>query len=128
MINWRVFKRNQSGLNLIEVLVAEVLVGIVVVGLLVAVANSYRILLFTNAREKAKNFAEYQMEYIQSIPYSDSYGDGHPSPVPDEYQGFNVDIDVTPNAADNTKQFIMITISGHRVTFTLSDYKVAYAY
>ena len=112
---------NQSGFTLIEVLIAEALMGVVIVALLVTLANSYKIIRFSDSRETAKNFAEYQMEVIKHLPYASSY---NPIATPSAYTGYSASISVTPLLP--RKQLITVTISSNDETYTLSDYKVDY--
>jgi Tfp pilus assembly protein PilV len=124
---------NQKGVTLIEVLIAEALMGIVVIALLVVLANAYRFNSFTDARETAKNFAEYEMQYLKSsrIGFNSVLTGTNGSTTytlasqPAVFNSYNATITQVRTLQTN-EQLITVTITGPGVTYSLSGYKVTY--
>ncbi len=116
-------RRNQSGLTLIETLIAVAIVGITAVIFINSMSTSSRIVVSVDENETAKNLAEYQMEYIKNQEYSSSY---EPATIPDSYVGYAANITVgTVPSRDGNIQKITVTISHHDSNVTsLEGYKV----
>jgi len=125
---------NQRGFTLIEVLIALALMSIVVVAVLVALNNAYGFTSKTDAHEMATNLAEYEMRYVKDNsvtfnPNATSYAAIYPSGS--AYDGFTATIAVSqvPEVnADKNEQLIEVTVTGHKVTYTLQGYKVNFSY
>ena len=62
--------RREHGFTLLEVLLAILILSIISIGLVASLGGASKSLLFTDTRETARNFAQYQMEYIKTLPYS----------------------------------------------------------
>ena len=117
--------KSRTGFSLIEVIVAVALLAMVGIGLLSTLGDATKILFKADVRETARDLAQAQMEYIQSLPYSDSY---FSSPkIDSEYPGFHtIPTPAVSQVADGL-QNISITVqheSAPTPLFTLQGRKV----
>jgi Tfp pilus assembly protein PilV len=67
------FKVNQSGLVLIETLIAFGVLSLVILGLLSGLMTSSKATITAREQAIAESLARSQLEYIKSLPYSSSY-------------------------------------------------------
>lgn len=63
--------REQTGLNLIEVLVAVALLGAIGTVFLTALGSVYKNVEITEEKQQAEALARSQLEYIKHLPYSE---------------------------------------------------------
>ena len=85
--------RQESGVSLLEVLVALALLGIVAVAFLSGSGTATRSAMVADEQATAESLARSQMEYIKSLEYSAEYT---PAAVPDggDYAGYTASIEV----------------------------------
>ena len=105
--------KEESGVSLIEVVIAIGIISILVVGFLAALRGGMQILSFTDERQTAVSLAESQMESVKMEPFLTSYT---PVPVPteSEYAGYSVNITAASvSTRDTYIQDVKITVS-HR--------------
>jgi prepilin-type N-terminal cleavage/methylation domain-containing protein len=114
--------RDEKGFTLIEVLAAIVITAILSLSIYMAISTSTKVLVLTNKQETAKDFAASDMEYIRSLPYSDTYTLPTPSLA---YTNYSQSVLVT--FLRTNEQRIDITITwGGKTVFTLTDFRVNY--
>jgi prepilin-type N-terminal cleavage/methylation domain-containing protein len=119
----------ESGFSLIEVLISLALLGLVAGGLLGGLSVASRGVSLADARETAKNLAEYQIEYIRGQGFISSRTDQSdpyqvPSPLPSEYAGYQASI-LVAGLYDDNSQKITVTVSRYsQVLFSLESYRV----
>ena len=126
-INWK----SQKGFTLVEILVAVALLSIIGVGLLTALGSASKVLLKADSRETARDLAQAQMEYLQSVPYEedgsypikDENGD-ELDDIDAEYPGFFSKITADPVTEKPGLQKITVVVQGGDGEFTLEGYKV----
>jgi prepilin-type N-terminal cleavage/methylation domain-containing protein len=99
--------KSEKGFTLIGVVIAIALVGIIAAAFLGGLANASKALFTTDTHATGNNLAESQMEYVKKQPYATAY---IPAPIPSEYVGYSVTIDVTP-LEDGNIQKITVTVS-----------------
>ena len=115
--------RRESGLTLIEMLVALTILGITAVAFSNGLNSASAITFSEDQRESAKNLAEIQMEYAKDQYYAASYD---PAPIPDEYQFYSANISVgylDSRDGNIQKITVIIKFQDHEVT-RLEGYKV----
>ena len=122
-ILFRVTKRlkgNETGVTLIETLVALAILGLIAVAFLSGLTTAAQATFIADQRATAESLARSQMEYVKNLPYDISY------PDPGEYDGYSATIGVEslPDT-DGDIQKITVTISRGGVDIlTVEDYKV----
>jgi len=67
--------KSESGISLVEVLVALALVGIIVVGFLMAINTATKAVFIADERATAESIARSQLEYIRQQAYITAEGD-----------------------------------------------------
>jgi prepilin-type N-terminal cleavage/methylation domain-containing protein len=132
--------RSEKGFTLIEVLVATALMSIVGIGLLAALGGASKVLLRADIRETARDLAQAQMEYVQSLDYEeDDPEDPEDNPLfydplpdlDDKYPGFDVavsasriDRDGNPDNDDGLKKINIEISHNNKLVFTLEGMKL----
>ena len=114
--------REQQGFTLLEVLAALVITSILALSIYMAISTSTKILVLTNKQETAKDLAASDMEYIRSLPYSDTYTLPTPSVA---YTNYSQSVLVTFLRTNEERIDITITW-GWKTVFTLTDFSVNY--
>jgi len=115
--------KNEKGFTLIGVVIAIAILGVVGIAFLNGLANASIALFNTDTHATGNNLAESQMEYVKQLPYASTYS---PAPIPSEYNGYSVTIDVTP-LEDGNIQKIIVTVSHQdkQEVIILEGYKVS---
>ena len=112
--------RNESGVSLIETVIALALLGIIGVAFLGALATTSSTRTIADEHASARILAESQMEEIKKQTYAFSYD---PVPIPAEYPGYSATIDVD-NMRNGNIQKITVTVRHHnRDVAELESYK-----
>jgi len=132
-------KGSETGVTLIETLVALALIGIISVAFLSGLATAAKATFIADERATAESLARSQIEYVQSQGYIDYAVPGH-----DEYIGLeapppnsNYSLEITaepidpdtgqplPAGQDDGIQKITVTVNrGSKLLLTLEGYKV----
>ena len=120
--------RRESGLTLLETLVALAILGTIVVIFLGGIIGTTKAASVADEQTTAESLAQSQMEWAQNVTYIASPTQYTPSPIPGgkDYLSYSANITATPvNATDNGIQKVTVTIrrSG-KLIYTLEDYKV----
>lgn len=115
MLNWRnsairpfrvvkklnMFKGNETGMTLIETLVALAILGIIVVAISSGLATTSKAIFITDERTTAESLTISQMEHVKNSAYIDFSDPGHGDyeliAAPD---GYSVEITTIPIESD----------------------------
>lgn len=131
--------RSQKGFTLVEILVAVALLSIIGVGLLAALGGASKVLIKADIRETARDLAQAQMEYVQSVEYNADDPEGNKEFYPKiedlstKYPGFDVEItaeridkDYPPDTSDDDgiQEITIVVKHGSKIIFTLTGMKV----
>ena len=124
-------KGSETGVTLIETLVALALIGIISVAVLSGLATAAKATFIADERATAESLARSQMEYVKALDYVE-YIDGateySPAPIPNgaDYSDYSVTIAVQPvHAIDDGIQKITITVNHDgTAVLTVDNYKV----
>jgi prepilin-type N-terminal cleavage/methylation domain-containing protein len=108
--------KNQKGFSLLEVILAIAIMGIVSVAFLGGLSNASKSLAFTNQRQRAKTFAEHQLEYVRSLTYHAPLVGGYDYPpdtsISSEYPDYTATIKAYPiSSRDNNIEKIIVVVS-----------------
>ena len=113
--------RSEVGASLMETAIALALLGIIGVSLLGALATTSSGRSIANEQASARILAESQMEYVKKKIYALSYD---AAPIPNEYAGYSVLIDVDPLQDGNVEKITVIVKHHNKTVTTLESYKV----
>ena len=123
-----IFAGHESGVSLIEALVALAIIGTVAVIFLSGVATNSRVAFTVDERSTAESLAQSQMEWAKNVDYVFGATQYSPAPIPSgkDYIGYSATIAAEPlHDPEDGIQKITVTVkrSGEQV-FTLESYKV----
>jgi type II secretory pathway pseudopilin PulG len=123
----RVLIRRESGITLLETVIALAILGVVSVSFLNGLTTASKSVLITDEHSTAESLAENQMEWVKNSVYSynATYSE---APIPDgkDFYQYSASILASPlHTPDDGIQKITVTIqrSGSTV-FSLEGYKV----
>lgn len=116
----------ESGMALLEVLVALGLLAIIAVAFLLASGTTTKAAIVLDQQATAENLARVQMEYVKSVkPLASSYA---PAAIPAtaDYSGYSaaVVVQAVPSGDVNIQKITVNINRGSKTLFTLQDYKV----
>lgn len=118
----------ESGLALIETLVALALLGLIAVAFLNGLAATSQATIIVGERTVAESLAQSQMEWAKGVAYSANTTGYSPAPIPDgeDYIGYAAIIDAEPlHSPDDGIQKIAVTVKHYdKEVITLEGYKV----
>ncbi len=124
----RIFALSESGVTLIETLIALALLGIIAVTFLSGLATTSKAAFTTDERATAESLARSQMEWVKNVDYVYSATEYSPAPVPGgkDYINYSAIIVAQPlHNPDDGIQKITITVErSDKVVITLDGYKV----
>ena len=133
---FRVAKRlkgNETGVTLIETLVALAILGLIAVAFLSGLATAAQATFLADERATAESLARSQMEYVKSQPYIDYEETGHEEYLEMTLDGYSAPISVEslpdPNNGGTLDDIQKITVTvehNDNQVFTLEGYKVRY--
>jgi prepilin-type N-terminal cleavage/methylation domain-containing protein len=113
--------KNEKGFSLIEVLVSLALLGIIGFVFSGALNTSSMATSNTDELQTANSLAISEMEYVKNLGFASVYT---PAPVPPEYSGYTVAVDVQAlRDANLQKVTVSITHSGKVIT-RIENYKI----
>ncbi len=119
---------NQSGVALLETLVALALLGAIAVTFLSGLSTSAKATVIADEQNTAESLALAQMEWAKRLDYSENATGYAPAPVPDDldYTGYSATITAEPvHATDDGIQKITVTITHNsKEVLELESYKV----
>ncbi len=123
-----IFSRRESGVTLIETVVAMAILGVIAVTFLSGLAIASKAVFIVDEQTTAENLAQSQMEWGKDTDYVDNATAYSPSPIPGakDYINYSAIITAEPlHNPDDGIQKLTVTIqrSGKRV-FQLAGYKV----
>ncbi|NQT49037.1 MAG: hypothetical protein HQ578_08710 [Chloroflexi bacterium] len=112
----RTLLASQTGVGLVEILVAVAILGVIGVGFLLALTNTVDGTEFHEVKVTASSLAQSQVEYIKSQAYAadDPVSYVEISPLP---PGYEIDVDVVEEGVG--KQEVTVTVY-HQGDFALS--------
>jgi len=108
----RTLLASQTGVGLVEILVAVAILGVIGVGFLLALTNTVDGTEFHEVKVTASSLAQSQVEYVKSQAYAISYDTVSPVPV-----GYSIDTDVVEDGVG--RQEVTVTVY-HQGDFALS--------
>lgn len=121
------FLKEQSGISLIETLLAVVILGLIAVPFISAVTTSSKAAFAVDQRTTAESLAQSQMEWIKSVTYVEDATDYPPAPMPSDsdYANYSVVITAAPlRDPDDGMQKITVTIKhSDKTIIRLESYK-----
>ncbi|MBA7630831.1 hypothetical protein ES703_38356 [subsurface metagenome] len=125
---FKVFICRESGVTLLETVVALAILGTIAVTFLGGLVTTSKAAFSVDERATAQSLAQSQMEWAQSANYTDDATQYSPAPIPTgkDYIGYSANITAQPLPGGNVFiQKITVTVnrSGERV-FMLESYKV----
>jgi type II secretory pathway pseudopilin PulG len=125
---FKVFIRRESGVTLLETVVALAILGTIAVTFLSGLVTSSKAAFTADERATAESLAQNQMEWAQSVNYTDNATQYSSAPIPTgkDYINYSANITAAPlDTPDDGIQKITVTVrrSGEPV-FTLEGYKV----
>ena len=119
---------DETGVTLIETLVAVAILGIIAVIFLGSLTSTSKGAAMADERVSAQSIAQTQMEYIKNAAYTTNATTYTPYQLPTskDYTGYSVNITaVRLHATDDGIQKITVSVLyGEKVIMSLEDYKV----
>ena len=125
-ILFRVAKRlkgNETGVTLVEALVALAVLGLIAVAFLSGLTTAAQATLIADERATAESLARSQMEYVKNLDYDSSYT---PDEIPAEYDGYSATIDAEdlPDTDGDIQKIRVTVYHGTKQVLTVDGYKV----
>lgn len=122
-----IFGGKESGVGLIETLVALALLGIIAASFLGGLATASKAAFTADERATAECLARSQLEYVKTLDYVTDATEYSPAPIPgsEDYSNYSVTIGAEPvHETDDGIQKITVAVShGGQSVLTLDDYK-----
>ncbi|MBA7620637.1 hypothetical protein ES703_27990 [subsurface metagenome] len=124
----RIFTRRESGITLIETVVALAIMGTIAVTFLSGLATTYKAAFIVDEQATAESLARSQMEWAQNIDYVYSVTQYSSASIPSgrDYINYSATITAEPlHNPDDGIQKITVTVKRFDETVTrLQSYKV----
>ena len=125
---FRVFTYRESGVSLLETVVALAILGTIAVTFLSGLVTTSKATFMTDERATAGSLAQSQMEWVKNATYTDDATEYTPASIPSDkdYIKYSANITAQPlHDSDDGIQKITVTVkrSGEEV-LKLESYKV----
>jgi prepilin-type N-terminal cleavage/methylation domain-containing protein len=111
--------KSQKGFTLVEVVIALLLLGVISTAVFGALSTSSKSAALVDTRETARNYAQYQIEYIKTLTYASSYA---LAPQPAIYNRYTATLAV--QNPQNDEQILTVTVTGNGSTINLTAYRM----
>lgn len=125
---FKLFVRRETGVTLLETLVALAILGTVAVAFLAGLTTTSAVAFSVDERATALSLAQSQMEWIQSSNYTIDAAWYSAAPIPEgrDYTDFSVNITSQPlhNPDDGIQKITVIVNRSTENIMTLEGYKV----
>ncbi len=125
---FKVFICRESGVTLLETVVALAILGTIAVTFLGGLVTTSKAAFTVDERAPAESLAQSQMEWAQSADYTDNATQYSPAPIPTGKDYINYSANITAESLNTPADGIQkITVSVNRSgeqVFTLESYKV----
>jgi len=122
------FACRESGVTLIETVVAVAILGVIAVTFLSGLATTSRAVFIADERATAESLAQSQMEWVKNVDYSYNATEYSPAPIPGgkDYINYSANISAQPlHAPDDGIQKITVTVKrSDKGVIKLEGYKV----
>ena len=123
-----IFACRESGVTLIETVVAVAILGVIAVTFLSGLATTSRAVFIADERATAESLAQSQMEWVKNVNYSYNATEYSPAPIPGgkDYINYSANISAQPlHAPDDGIQKITVTVKrSDKGVIKLEGYKV----
>lgn len=123
-----IFTGRESGVTLIETVVALAILGVIAVAFLNGLNNIYKSAFITDEQSTAESLALSQMEWVKNVDYVYNAAEYSPAPIPSskDYINYSATIDVEPlYDPDGGIQKITVTVKrSDKGIIKLEGYKV----
>ena len=120
--------KQESGISLIEAVVALAILGTVSVIFFSGLATTSRIVQFSDQLSTAVSLAQMETETVKASPYVPEASQYTLLPLPDEndYIGFSTAIKVQPlrNPDDGIQRITVDVFNSGRLIYSLQSYKI----
>ncbi len=118
----RIGSGRESGISLLETVVALAILATIAVTFLSGLALTYRAALLADEQTTAESLAQSQMELVQSANYSSEYS---PAPLPNGTDNISYSANITAVSLDAGIQKITVTVKRfEKEVIKLESYKV----
>jgi type II secretory pathway pseudopilin PulG len=121
------FTGRESGITLVETVVALAILGIIAVTFINGVNNASQSAFITDEQSTAESLAQTQMEWAKNTSYSYNATGYSPSPIPSskDYINYSATIDAEPlhNPDDGIQKITVIVRHSDKGIIKLEGYK-----
>ena len=119
---------NESGVTLLETLVALAILGLVAVAFLNGLTTAAQATIIADKQATAESLVRSQMEYVKTLNYEPDVTEYPLAPIPDEYEdeGYSATIVVEPlhEPDDGIQKITVIVNHRDKEVLRVEDYKV----
>ncbi|MFC2044084.1 hypothetical protein ACFLT8_02645 [Chloroflexota bacterium] len=120
----RAYTGRESGISLVETVVALAILGAIAVAFLDGLSTSSRVVFIADEGITAKSLAQSQMEWVKNASYN-ATGYYYPRPIPSSTDYINYSANINAEPLDAGLQKITVTVKhSEEVMIRLEGYKV----
>jgi len=123
-----IFACRESGVTLIETVIALTILGVIAVAFLSGLATTSRAVFIVDERITAESLARSQVEWVKNVDYTYNATEYSPAPIPSggDYINYSATIAAEPlHAPDDGIQKITVTVKrSDKGVIKLEGYKV----
>ncbi len=120
-------KGNETGVTLLETLVALAILGLIAVAFLSGLATASRATFIADERATAESLARSQMEYVKSLEYQQAVSEYPVDPeltIPDGWVVPLPVVEPLPDTDDDIQKITVTVSHNGTLVLTIEDYKV----